>query len=84
MSKDAQDNFFYLNYDFLNYIEQLNKGKKIDGELEHEWQMRRTREISDLLHQMYRWIDKPVDNSQSSFDQWLQELILPWYLQRVS
>ena len=37
MSKSAGDNLFYLNYDFLEYMEQLAGNQKLDGEVEHNW-----------------------------------------------
>ena len=59
LSKEAGDNLFYVNYDFLRLIESQNQGKRIDGELEHEWQMRRTKVMEDLMWSMYNWIQRP-------------------------
>jgi len=44
----------------------------MDGELEHEWQMRRTKVIKDMLYSMYEWIDKPEDDSRTGFSAWLK------------
>ncbi len=67
-----------MDYEFLQFIESLNSGQKVPGELEHEWQMRRTTTISDTLFDLYQWVSKG-DASRAGFDTWLKDKVLNWY-----
>lgn len=89
MSERKKDNLFKVDYEFLELIELWNSDmsgshENIDGEVEHEWQMRRTNTVEDLIYSLYEWIDKPVPDSQTDFRNFLTQSVLPWYVTRVS
>ena len=52
------------------------------GDLEHEWQMRRSTTMTQTLFDLYQWVSKG-DASRVGFDTWLKDKLLNWYTQHV-
>ncbi len=57
MSFNAEDNFFFINYDFLNLLEKMKGGEALPSELFLDWQMRKTNNIEETLKKLFRWVD---------------------------
>ena len=61
---------FYINYDFLTWLESQGPTHEMPRDIEHIWQMRRNKEMSTNLWGLYTWVDADRA-SRNGFLDWL-------------
>ena len=76
------DSFFYLNYDFLTFLEQLKK-EFLPRDLELVWQLRRNSTLDEVLYQLFKWVvQEGRTPTRRGFKKFL-ELVEDWYAVRL-
>lgn len=93
MSEQAGDNLFNQRFEFLQHLEQnVGHGAHIDGELYHEWQMRRNNSMTDMLFEFFKWEQQTLGTASEitdtldmkrRFNEWLKG-IYQWYYSLVN